>query len=125
MREKWPDAKTFAALVKYMPEVHDEYERKHHVAKREKEEHLRQEMEEEKLKQERRAQNEIVARCRAAWSALPAEDRAVIEQEIRRQWPYVARVPTMFERYCIIEYARRIEAITELASTGVPVPSST
>ena len=113
LKEQWPDAKTFAALVKYVPEVHEEYERKHHVAEREKEEHLRKQMEEEKLKQERRAQSEILAQYQDDWTALPDEDRAAIEEAIRRQWPHVARVPTMFERYCIIEYARQCQGAAE------------
>ena len=107
VKEQWPEAKTFGAIAKYVPEVHEEYESRHRLAEREKEEHLRQQMEEEKLKQERKVQNEIVAQYRDGWTALPQEERTVIEQETRRQWPYVARVPAMFERYCIIEYARR------------------
>ena len=107
VKEQWPDAKTFAAIARYLPEINDEYERRQRITEKQKDEHLREQVERERQSEERQTQQEILDRCRPEWLALSPQDRAALEQSVRQEWPHIARIPASFERYCILEFARR------------------
>lgn len=104
VREQWPDAKTFGAIAKYLPGVDDEYESRQRIVTKQKEVHLREKQDEERQHQERKAQQEIIDDARPAWVALAEDERKKIEESIRQKWPRIAKLPTMFERYCILEF---------------------
>jgi hypothetical protein len=106
LKDDWPDAKTFSAIARYLPEVNAEHERKQEAIQREKERNLQEQMEQEKTERSRDEQQKLVAQWLPAWGALPGDDRQRIEEAVRTKWPYIARLPDMFERYCIMELAR-------------------
>ena len=106
MREKWPDAKTFGALVKYLPEINDEYERRQRNADRQKQAHLQDQMDNERREQERKDRQQVVDQNRSAWLQLPDAERSRIENHVRSTGPHVARVPAMFERFCILQFVQ-------------------
>jgi hypothetical protein len=106
LKDAWPDAKTFSAIARYLPDVNAEHERKQEAIQREKERNLQEQSEQEKLQRSRDEQQKLVVHWQPAWEALSGEDQQQIEETVRRQWPYIARLPDMFERYCILELAR-------------------
>jgi hypothetical protein len=106
LKDQWPDAKTFNAAARYVPEVNDEYERKQAVVQQEKQRHLQEQTEEEKQQNTRSEQRRLIAQWWPAWEALAEEDRERIEATVRGRWPHVARLPKMFERYCVLELIR-------------------
>lgn len=102
-----PQAETWvSAAVRYVAAVNDEYEKKQAVAQREKQRHLQDQMEHEKQQHTRSEQRRLVIEWRPVWEALAEEDRQRIETLVRGRWPHVARLPAMFERYCILELIR-------------------
>ena len=107
LKDQWPDAKTFSAVARYLPEVNAEYEQKQEVVQRRKEQNLQEQIEEERQEQSRREQRQLVAQWRPAWGSLPDEDRQRIEEQVRSQWPHIARLPETFERHCIQEFSRQ------------------
>jgi hypothetical protein len=107
IRNQWPDAKTFGALVKYLPEVNTEYERRQRIVSREKDVHLQEQTDQDRREQERSTQQQVINRVRPAWQTLSPAEREVIEQHIREKWPHIARIPSSFERYCLLEYAQQ------------------
>jgi len=106
LKDDWPDAKTFSAIARYLPEVNAEHERKQEAIQHEKERNHQEQSDQEKLERSRDEQRKLVAHWRPAWEALSGEDQQQIEETVRRKWPYIARLPDMFERYCIMELAR-------------------
>ncbi|MFO0967870.1 MAG: hypothetical protein U0793_20090 [Gemmataceae bacterium] len=106
VKEQWPDAKTFGAIVKYIPDVEKDYDRRQQLTAKQRDEAAREETARSVQEQKRKAQQEILTRFRPIWLALPAHDRQEIEQRIRGQWPHMVKAPAMFERYCILELAR-------------------
>ena len=107
LKDDWPDAKTFSAIARYLPEVNAEHERKQAAIQREKERNLQEQMSRRRQERSRDEQRKLVAQWRPAWEALSGDDRQRIEETVRTKWPYVARLPGMFERYCIMELAQR------------------
>ena len=75
LKDQWPDAKTFSAAARYVPEVNDEYERKQTVVQQEKQRHLQEQTEEEKRQNTCSEQRRLVAQWWPAWEALAGEDR--------------------------------------------------
>ncbi len=126
MREKWPDAKTFGALVKYLPEINEEYERRQRIADRQKQAHLQDQMDDERREQERKDRQQIVDQNRSAWLQLPDAERSRIENHVRSTAPHVARVPAMFERFCILQLVQEqagsaIDLASANPASGMPV----
>ena len=118
LKEEWPDAKTFGAIAKYLPEVNDEYDRRQRIAERQKDATLQEELDEKRREQERERQRHIVEEHRAAWQQLSSADREQIEDHIRNTWPHAARVPALFERLCILHFAQTRRASVADASPG-------
>lgn len=107
LKAQWPDAKTFSAVARYIPEVNAEHERKQEIVQRQKEQNLRAQIVEERQEQSRREQRQLVAQWRPTWESLLDEDRHTIEKQVRSQWPHIARIPEMFERHCILQLSRQ------------------
>jgi len=109
LKEQWPDAKTFGAAAKYIPDIGEEHDRRQRIADQQKEENLGEKIEEEQRHQKKNAQAEIIEKLRPRWLSLSSSERAAIEQIVREAWPHIAKVPSMFERYCILEFSATME----------------
>jgi hypothetical protein len=107
VREEWPEAKTFGAIAKYMPVIREEYDKRQQIVAKQKEDHLQKKLKEDQNEQKRRGQQAVIDRFRPAWLVLEEDRRQGIEQTIRKQWPHIEKVPTMFERYCILAFAEQ------------------
>ena len=108
LRERWPEAKTFGGVGRYLDEVAAEYDR-----------------EQGRLEAERAGAGPPPARAggpsggsrpcasgsrppwRAAWDDLPAAEREEIRRAVVAGKPYLERAPRMVEGLCLEELARR------------------
>jgi hypothetical protein len=113
LKTEWPEAKTFGAAVRYLPDACADYERSERAAKRLQEERLREHREEEQDLQRRAVHQQLLQQWRPAWEALPREEREAIRQRVVARFPHIARLPVILERYCIQELARSRLAATE------------
>ncbi len=109
LKARWPDAKTFGAAQKYLPEVAIEYDRDQDRLEREQQEQLRRQKERDERSQEQREQERIEATWRPAWEQLSAVERDEIRQGVIGEHPFLRSVPKMVERLCLAELARRRE----------------
>jgi catalase len=127
LARRGPDAKTFGAVARYLPDVNDDYDRKQQIVDRRKDEHVRQQAWHEKEKQKHAQQRQLLAQWRPVWESLTDADQERIRSDIRQQWPHIARLPEMFDRYCIQQLARERSAspaLTAWASDGPSKSSS-
>lgn len=113
LKDEWPEAKTFGAVARYLPEVNEQYDRKQQIADRRKDEHLRQQAEQEREKQKHAQQRQLLAQWQPVWESLTDADQERIRSDIRQRWPHIARLPETFDRYCIQQLAR-----DRIVSTG-------
>jgi len=112
LKQQWPEAKTFGAIAKYLPEASQQYERLEHVAEVRREENLREQTEEQQSRDSRQTRRQILDQWRPVWESLSDAQQERIAAEVTHKWPHISRLPAMFERYCIVELARtRGEAV--------------
>ena len=111
MKKKWPGAKSFGAIVKYLPEVARVYERNQRQAEQ-KDQNRVQEVEERRKSKEKCGEDE---RLRAEWQALPEEERAEISAAVRAKNPTINESGWVFEAGCVGELRRRQEGARPIA----------
>ena len=109
MRKKWPDAKTFGSVTRYLDEVVDEYERDQRRIEQERQEQLRRKREREEGDRQRIEQERFEATWRPVWEGLPEHERENLRRGILDKNPFLTRVPRMVESLCLEELARRRE----------------
>jgi hypothetical protein len=104
LKMKWPDAKTFVAVTRYLPEVLKEEEREKARVSRERQEDLaEQETRELTLKQ---AQDKAV--LQALWDGLTRDEQESIRVSVLAKQPAnLQKFPGMVERFCLEEVRRR------------------
>ncbi|HYV40076.1 MAG TPA: hypothetical protein VE988_30600 [Gemmataceae bacterium] len=104
MKQKWPDAKTFVAAVRYVDEVLTEHRRRQHAEERERTA-LAEEAGDQKAAASRAKDQ---AALKLLWEKLPEEQRTTIREEVLARQPQgLLKFPTMIERLCIKELARQ------------------
>lgn len=124
MRIDWPDAKTFGAISRFLPQATVEAEK---AVRRAEREHLEQEIDErEKMTLNRRPSHaELETVWRPAFEALSEPKRAAIRKQIAERYPYHLRFPDLFERACWRELADRSKLVSPIATpTKSPADSS-
>jgi hypothetical protein len=114
LKSRWPEAKTFGATQKYLPEVAVQYDRDQDRLERERQEQLRRQKEREEREQEQREQERIKSTWRPAWERLPEAEREEIRRGVIGEHPFLRSVPKMVERLCLAELARRQEETANL-----------
>lgn len=102
LKDKWPDAKAFAAITKYLPEAIDELRRIDGRKAIEKADAAR-----DAADMERRAEEaKRLASAQAHWDALGENDREAVRARVRQSQPKMleANRPELFERFCVREF---------------------
>lgn len=105
MKVKWPDAKSFGAVFKYLPDAVAEFQRLGR-----KEEARRQEELQERQEREATAQRtQERAAMKALWNALPPEEQETIRHAVcrGREAMNLQKHPGILENFCLDELARR------------------
>jgi len=96
LKLRWPDAKTFGALARYLPDVAEEYDSKD-----------RRQQEEEAHRMA--SLQDLIDQWQSRWDALAADEHETIRAAVVRQSPFLVKRPDMLERCCYWELAGRQE----------------
>lgn len=111
MKAKWPEAKSFVAVTRYMADAAKQYRCVEHRTAREQErmEHDQREREQAAEKAKRHAALKLL------WGSMEEADREEIRQVVLRNQPTTIRKhPLIVERFCLEELARRQPRTTRL-----------
>lgn len=104
LKEQWPDAKTFGALVTYIPEALkacDANRRRQHKEKTDMENEQA-----DRIIAARRGDQ--LSQLKSTWAGLDEAHRAVIRDHVLSKQPQsITKFPTLVERFCLEELARR------------------
>lgn len=104
MREKWPDAKSFGSIHKYLPDILEEWEHRQRTEERQQEECRRAQQEREAATR----RTEEQAALKAAWLTLPAAEQEEIRRTVLVHQPRrLEKFPAIIESFCLQELARR------------------
>jgi len=107
MKTKWPEAKSFVAIRKYLGEAMKDFEREQ--LQREWERQERERLRQEREEHERQKQHE--QEMASLWETLPAEERDVIEQSVLQDNPFLKKGRGwMMRALCLAELAKRRDA---------------
>lgn len=109
LREKWPDAKSFAAILKYLPEAVADYDQQQRQAELRRQAQLRQRQEQEQADQKTKDRGV----WKAAWDALSPEEQHSIRQKILTAHSRMSleKFPAILEGFCLDELARRSQQV--------------
>lgn len=103
LKVDWPDAKTFGATAKYLPEALRDVERTEHRQEQEKRDREAEEVERRNLAQ----QTKDRTAWKVLWDRLPEVERQEIRNRVlAQQPPKLAKFPSLLERFCLDELAR-------------------
>jgi hypothetical protein len=107
LRKRWPDARTFAAVAEYLPDVLAEFDREAGRRERERQEHAAAEREEDVNRGRKARRRELEQDWKPRWDGLTEEEREPIRRAVAGQWPHYTRMPHLFDVRCWEELARR------------------
>ena len=104
LKIRWPDAKSFGAISRYLPEVIQEWQReKRRIDQERQGEKQQQESRKQAMKN---AQDRAV--LRALWGSLPSSEQEAIRKHVLKgQPPALLKRPAIVERFCLEEFAKR------------------
>jgi hypothetical protein len=109
LRKHWPDAKTFGAVQKYLPDAAKQYDQDQLRLEREQQEQARRQREREERERERMEQEQIATIWRPVWERLSEKEQDEIRQSIIGDNVFLRSVPRLVERMCLAELARQRE----------------
>jgi hypothetical protein len=107
LRVRWPEAKTFGGVGRYLDEVAAEYDREQGRLEAERREQARRRREREEQRGQQDDGERAAAAWRGAWDALPTAEREEIRRAVVAGKPYLERAPRLLEGLCLDELARR------------------
>lgn len=109
LKKQWPDAKSFGAILKYLPDAIADYDREERRREAEQQEQLKRRKEREERTREEAERITFVAAWRPAWEGLPeAEKHAIREAAFAGPNRFFRNGPaSISERLCLSELARR------------------
>ncbi len=110
MKVKWPDAKTFGSVRRYLDEAAALYDQDQKRLDAEKKEQARRQKEREEAERQRARQGRFEATWRPVWDDLPEPERDAIRRAVVGQNPFLERMPSIAESFCLEELARRRDA---------------
>lgn len=104
LKERWPDAKTFSALARYIPDALVDLQKTMKQDDRRRQEQLAVAKEREETAQKEKAR----ATLRLIWDSFPESDKEDIRRAvIATQPPSVQKYPNVIESLCLQELSRR------------------
>lgn len=104
LKMHWPDAKAFAAFVRYFPEVAADSERQEHIREQERE---KERLEREAVLKREASRRELDHKWRPVWDLLSPGEQDDIRAAVLKKSPLLAKSPSTFARLCLGELARR------------------
>ncbi|MBI1902937.1 MAG: hypothetical protein HYS13_17710 [Planctomycetia bacterium] len=110
LRQRWPEAKTFGAIVPYLPDAIREVEGTEQRTRDRRRNARRMREEEEARSREKERQTVFRLRWQPRWQALSEADRHEIESAVLKGNPHLRKAPGILESLCLRELAQRSEA---------------
>jgi hypothetical protein len=107
MKARWPEAKTFGGLNRYLAEAVADYDRDQRRVEQERQEDARRRRERDEQGRQQAQQARFEADWRPAWEALAEPEREEIRRSVLGPNPFLERMPRMVESLCLEELARR------------------
>lgn len=104
LKLSWPDAKAFGAIIRLLPHVKADYDKKQERRQRERAQQLQEKDSEERRSAERQ---QLDATYRPAWNQLTEDERQEIRFSLLAKHPHLSKVPSTLDRYCLMELAQR------------------
>jgi hypothetical protein len=102
MKVRWPDAKTFGAITKYLEESIREIEREEYRQDQKRAEAKAEANE----RSERQRQQDELLKFQPLWNSLPETERERAREIIRTKHPHMASFAGIVERFALREFAR-------------------
>ncbi len=109
LKLRWPEAKTFGAAMKYLPEVAGEYDRDQSRIEREQQEQARRQQDRETKERDLHEQARIETTWKPVWDALSEDDKEDIRRTVTGEHEFLRSIPRFMDRLCLAELARRRE----------------
>lgn len=105
LRQQWPDAKSFGAILKYLPEAVQEHNHLQKQAERRRQEQLRDKQEREQTDQKSKQR----AKWKVVWDTLSQETQEAIRRDVVHEHSRMSleKFPTLLEGFCLDELAHR------------------
>jgi hypothetical protein len=104
LRRDWPNAKTFSALARYLPDVVGDQDKKERRRTLEQEQAAAERAEEKRRIAARLALEE---QWKPRWENLSTEEQEEIRSAVLAQSRFAAKTPSLLERLCLLELARQ------------------
>lgn len=113
LKKQWPDAKTFGAIQKYLPDAATDFDREEQRREAEQREQLKRKVEREEQTRHQAEQIKFFAAWRPVWEALTEEQKdAIRDVAFSGTNRFFRNGPaSISERLCLIEVARRNGAV--------------
>jgi hypothetical protein len=102
LKHRWPDAKSFGAISKYLDEAIREVEKEEHRRDAE----LKQTEADAREHAERERREVEILRFKPLWNTLPESERQQFRQAVAAKNPHVVKFPKLVERFALAEFAR-------------------
>jgi hypothetical protein len=107
MKVRWPEAKTFGGVEKYVPEIAEEYDRDQKRIERERREQSRRQKQREDEEKQEAHQAEFEAAWLPVWETLDPSEQEEIRRLVVGANPFFERTPRLARSLCLEELARR------------------
>lgn len=107
MKEKFPDAKTFGAVQRYLPDVSNEYDAAERKREREHQEQLQRQREREERERKAAEHAQAEAAWQPVWDALSEPERKAIRESILASSPFLSKTPSLLQRLCLARLAEQ------------------
>jgi len=107
MKIGWPEAKSFAALTKYLPDARKDLDRDKQTKEAERREQSRKQLERDEQEQQKAEWHQFEATWAPRWEQLTEPERCEVRQSVLKRRPYLEKSPRMLQSMCLEEMAGR------------------
>ena len=108
LKQKWPEAKSFGAITRYLPEAATAYDRDQNRIEREQQDQLKRQREREEKVRIEAEKAKILAAWQPVWASLTeAEQEAIRAVALSGGNRFLLKIPRLAEQVCLFELARQ------------------
>lgn len=108
IRQAWPEAKTFLAVERYLPEVSREHDQRERQERQQREAKRLHQEEQQQAEAERARRRQFLAIWQVAWDQLSPSEQQEIQCAVLAKTPILHKLPSVCQERCLEELARRM-----------------